>query len=98
MTLDLWVTQTGTARADELLRLLALADLHDAGVVVERTTVELRDEVSPTDPVDPTDRPPDGPADSQPLDPATVAALTRGEEEQPATAAWGASPAGPVVE
>ena len=34
LLLDLWVTQTGTARADELLKLLSLADLLDSGVVV----------------------------------------------------------------
>jgi len=95
LTLDLWVTQTGTARADELLKLLGLADLTDAGAVVERTTVELRDEVPAADP---TDHPPDGPADTLPLDAAAVTALSRGEEEQPAAAGWGASPAGPVVE
>jgi radical SAM-linked protein len=92
--LDLWVTQTGTARADELVRLLNLADLLEAGAVLERTTVELRDEVTRA-----TDNPPDGPADTLPLDPAAVAAPARDEEaNQPAGAHWGASPNGPVVE
>ncbi len=95
LTLDLWVTQTGTARADELIKRFDLADLLDAGVVVERTTVELRDEVTGTDT---NDQPPDGPADTLPLDPAIIESLSRRDEEQPATAAWGASPAGPVVE
>ncbi len=95
LELDLWVTQTGTARADELLKLLGIADLLDAGAVVERTTVELRDETSS---LDPADVPPDGPAETQPLDPAAIAALIQKDEEQPATAAWGVSPAGPVVE
>jgi radical SAM-linked protein len=95
LAMDLWVTQTGTARSDELLKLLGAADLPDAGAVVERTTVELRDEVAAADQ---TDHPPDGPADTLPLDPAAVAALDRREEEQPAAAGWGASPAGPVVE
>jgi hypothetical protein len=89
------VTQTGTARADELLRLLGVADLPDDGLVVTRTTLELRDEVTNTDPAD---VPPDGPADTQRLDPATVAELVRADEEQPAAAGWGVSPAGPVVE
>jgi radical SAM-linked protein len=92
---DLWVTQTGTARADELLKLLGAADLPDAGAVVARTTVELRDEVVAGDP---TDQPPDGPADTLPLDSAAIAALSQPEEEQPAAAGWGLSPAGPVVE
>jgi radical SAM-linked protein len=98
LELDLWVTQTGTARADELVRLLGLPHLLDAGAVLERTTVEIRDEV-PESP-DPADRPPDGPAETRPLDPAAVAALARGEDEQnqPAGSQWGASPAGPVVE
>jgi radical SAM-linked protein len=95
LILDLWVTQTGTARAEELLRLLGIADLLDAGVVVERTTVELHDEVPNPDPAD---GPPPGPAETLPLDPAAIAALARQDEEQPTVAAWGASPAGPVVE
>lgn len=68
LSLDLWVTTTGTARADELLRLLGVDDLLDAGFVLERTLVELRDEAAP--PSDPTDLPPDGPADTRPADPA----------------------------
>lgn len=97
LRLDLWVTQTGTARAEELIRLLGLTDLLDAGAVLERAAIELRDERTNTDPAD---GPPDGPADAVRLDPATVAALTRHEDEptQPAGAHWGASPSGPVVE
>jgi radical SAM-linked protein len=95
LELDLWVTGTGTARADELLKLIGVADQLDTGAVIERTTVELRDEV--TNP-DPADVPPDGPAETQPLDPAAAAALVHSDEEQPAAATWGASPAGPVVE
>jgi radical SAM-linked protein len=95
LTLDLWVTQTGTARADELLRLFGLSDLLDAGAVLSRDLLELRDEV--TNP-DPADSPPDGPADTLPLDPAAVAAGVRDDESQPAAAHWGASPSGPVVE
>jgi radical SAM-linked protein len=109
LLLDLWVTQTGTARADELLRRLGVADLIETGVVLERTLVEIRDEI----PVhEPADGPPDGPADAQRLTSAEVAALTaRLEEEtgepcsqgqwvreQPAEVGWGASPNGPVVE
>jgi radical SAM-linked protein len=95
LSLDLWVTQTGTARADELLRLLGLADLLDAGAVVGRDVLELRDEVTAADPAD---SPPDGPAETLPLDPAAVAATGRDEEPHPAGAHWGASPNGPVVE
>jgi len=75
---DLWVTGTGTARADELVKLLNVSDLIDDGCVVERTTVELRDEVANSDPAD---VPPDGPADTLPLDHATIAALMQKDEE-----------------
>jgi radical SAM-linked protein len=95
LSLDLWVTQTGTARADELLRLLGLGDLPDGGAVLERTCVEIRDEVPAADAVG---RPPDGPADTLPLDLAAVGAAAREPETQPAEAHWGASPSGPVVE
>ncbi len=100
LVLDLWVTQTGSARADELLRLLEVGDLIDSGAVLERTVVEIRDEVTTEN--DSTDNPPDGPADSVPLTGPEVAALTaRLDDEanqQPAEASWGASPNGPVVE
>jgi radical SAM-linked protein len=96
LLLDLWVTKTGTARADELLKLLDLADLPDAGAVVARTTVEVHDEAPNPDPAD---VPPVGPAEILPLEPAALAALNRrDDEEEPAAAGWGASPAGPVVE
>jgi radical SAM-linked protein len=99
LRLDLWVTQTGTARAEELLDLLGLPDLIDDGAVLSRTTVELRDEITATDPAD---VPPDGPADAVPLTGPEVAALTArlkdDENLQPAEASWGASPNGPVVE
>ncbi|MBX9628203.1 MAG: TIGR03936 family radical SAM-associated protein [Gemmataceae bacterium] len=95
LTLDLWVTQTGTARADELLRLLGADDLLDAGAVLARTRVEIRDEVPPDQP----DGPPDGPADTLPLEPAAAAAAAARETlNQPAAADWGLSPSGPVVE
>ncbi|MBA4189392.1 MAG: hypothetical protein C0467_15465 [Planctomycetaceae bacterium] len=86
---DLWVTGTGTARADELVKLLNVADLIDGGYVVERTTVELRDEVVS---LDPADVPPDGPADTLPLDAAAIATLTQKDEDQLVSAM------GPVVE
>jgi radical SAM-linked protein len=95
LELDLWVTQTGTARADELVRLLGVADLIDSGTVIERTTVELRDEVSSQHLAD---GPPDGPAETQPLDPAALAVLVQQSEEQSAVPELGMSPAGPVVE
>jgi radical SAM-linked protein len=96
LLLDLWVTQTGTARAEELLKLLDLSDLPEAGTVVERSTVELHDEVLN---LDPADVPPVGAAETLPLEPAALAALDRREDEEvTASAGWGLSPAGPVVE
>lgn len=93
LSLDLWVTSTGTARADELLRLLGADDLLDAGCVLERTRVELRDEAAA--PADPTDTPPDGPADTRPADPAFAA---RAAIDQPAAASGVASPGDLSVE
>jgi hypothetical protein len=40
----LQVTPNGTARPDEVLRLLGLGDLLESGAVLERTTMELQDE------------------------------------------------------
>lgn len=95
LVLDLWVTQTGTARADELVRLLDLSDLVGAGAVLERVTVEVRDEVTDSES---GQGPPDEPAETMPLEPTAYAAGPQGDESQPAEAHWGASPAGPVVE
>src|SRR5262245_15745069 len=49
LMLDLRVTQTGSARADELIELLGLRDLADAGAVLERITLELNDESAVSD-------------------------------------------------
>jgi radical SAM-linked protein len=95
LTLDLWVTQTGTARADELLQLLELSDRCADGSVIARTTVELHDEVPNPNPAD---VPPIGPAETLPLEPAAIAALSRREGEEVTAFAWGASLTGPVVE
>ena len=96
VSLDLWVTQTGTARADELLKLLGLSDLVDSGYALSRDLVELRDEITGT--ADPADQPPDGPADTLPLDPAAVGAAHRDNENTPASSQWGSTLDGPVVE
>lgn len=93
LALDLWVTGQGTARADDLLKLLGLADVVDAGAVLERADLEIRDEVAPDQP----DGPPDGPPETAPLTHAPAAVA--GEEDDPAArATWGLSPNGPVVE
>lgn len=90
--LDLWVTQTGAARAEELLRLLGLTDVTDNGAVLERTDLEIHDEVPPGS----TDAPPGGPPETAPLEhvPATAA----DEDDGIRPAGWGPSPDGPVVE
>jgi radical SAM-linked protein len=49
LEIDLWVTPTGTARPEEILLLLELSDLLEAGAVLERCTLELHDETSATD-------------------------------------------------
>ena len=94
LTLDLWVTGQGTVRAEDLLKRLGLADVLAAGAVLERTDLEIADEVPPGA----TDAPPDGPPETLPLThpPATSA----GDDPHPAPTAgtWGLSPAGPVVE
>ena len=91
LVLNLWVTQTGTARADELLKLLGLFDLLDAGHVLARSELAVRDE-TPPDPTD--DGPPDGPPETAPL---THAPVETGDDA-PAEPEWGLSPNGPVVE
>ena len=94
VVLDLWVTGQGTVRAEDLLRRLGLADVLAAGGVLERTHLEIADEV----PADAADAPPTGPPETLPPThpPATVA----GDDPHPAPTAgtWGLSPAGPVVE
>jgi radical SAM-linked protein len=45
LTMDLRLTPTGTARPEEVLGLLGLADLLDAGAVCTRARLELQDEL-----------------------------------------------------
>jgi radical SAM-linked protein len=81
LSLDFWVTNTGTARADELLSILNLTDVLEAGAVLRRTAFELRDEITQSDP---PDQPPDGPAETLPLPPAAARAAHRDNEFTPA--------------
>jgi len=46
----LHLTPSGTARPEEVLGLLGLEDLLDAGAVFERTRLELHDELPPSEP------------------------------------------------
>jgi radical SAM-linked protein len=50
LEMDLWVTPGGMARPGEVLGLLGLEDVIDAGAVIERTRLELEDE-TPSEPV-----------------------------------------------
>lgn len=47
LEMDLWVKPSGMARPDEVLGLLGLADVTEAGAIVERTRLELEDETPP---------------------------------------------------
>lgn len=49
LLIDLRVTPTGTARADEILALLGLGDLLEAGGILERIRLELHDELAPSE-------------------------------------------------
>lgn len=46
LEMDVTVTPTGTARADDVVGLLSLTDLLEAGAILERTRLELHDEVT----------------------------------------------------
>jgi hypothetical protein len=46
LEIDLHLTPAGTARPDEVLGVLGLRDLLDAGAVLERARLELIDEIS----------------------------------------------------
>lgn len=48
LEIDLWVTPTGTARPDEIIKLLELSDVLDAGAVLQRIKLELHDELTPS--------------------------------------------------
>jgi radical SAM-linked protein len=50
LVLDLAVTATGTARPEEVLGLLGLGDLLEAGAILERIRVELEDEGASAEP------------------------------------------------
>jgi hypothetical protein len=47
LEIHLRVTPTGSARADEVVRLLGCGDLLDAGAILERTKLDLIDENTP---------------------------------------------------
>jgi hypothetical protein len=97
LELDLWVSQEGSVRGDELLRYLNLGSLLDEGAFLIRSELFLDDEMSPEEktsiPVLPTSE--TRAAFERPLE------LERIQPElEPASTAseWGASPSGPEVE
>src|SRR5207302_324952 len=50
LEMDLWVSASaGTARPEEILHVLELADLLEAGAILERCKLELRDELPETE-------------------------------------------------
>jgi radical SAM-linked protein len=53
LLLDVHVTPAGTVRPEEILELLGLGDLPDAGAVLERTVLELQDETPSSGPAPP---------------------------------------------
>lgn len=89
---DLWVTGTGTARGEELVRLVGLAGHVRAGALMARMTLEIHDEI---DAASAPDGPPVGPPDVEHL--SHVAGAVPAADETP-RATWGLSPAGPAVE
>ena len=97
LEMDLWVTQDGSARADELARALGLNHLLEAGAVIERTVLEIVDEIDPSElaagPSLPTRE------DRAALErPSEKEAAKPPERPVAATAHRGASPSGPIVE
>lgn len=91
LTLDIWVTGTGSAKADELLRLLELHETLASGRPIQRIDLELHDET----PSHSVDHPPTDPPEHRPLA-RPLAAHT--EPDSAAEPGWGLSPNGPVVE
>ncbi len=94
--IDLWVTPCGTARGDELTRLLGLTEVVAGGSVLTRVGLEIHDEL--TSP--PGDAPPDGRPETAPLEhvPAALARDAAHDASPPPAATWGLSPNGPEVE
>jgi radical SAM-linked protein len=92
---DVWVTGQGSARAEDLVALLGLTDLLATDATLERTELEIHDEVPPGLP----DGPPEGPPETARLEHVRAAATDAdGENTADRRASWGLSPNGPVVE
>ena len=96
VTLDLWVTPCGSARGDELTRLLGLTEVVAGGSVLTRVTLEIHDELT----APPGDSPPEGRPETAALEhvPAALARDAAHDASPPPAATWGPSPDGPEVE
>lgn len=93
LEMNLWVSQEGSARADEVVHLLGRKHLLDNGAILQRTTLELWDEIDPlTAAPGPVLRGKDqrSQLERPALIPQTIPAAVG--------AHWGASPSGPIVE
>ncbi len=95
--LDFWVTDSGTARGDEMIKLLELSDVIADGAILVRADLEIHDELPPGTPTTGPDTPPTDRPETAPLEHVPACA---GDEEDDATksATWGGTPDGPVVE
>lgn len=100
LEVTLWITGEGTARIEEVASLFDLPNPVVHGLLVERFDLEIADEISETE----AQRvPPSGPIKSRPVPPSfqsleRFAERANENKKDPATASWGASPNGPVVE
>lgn len=97
LEMALWVSPEGSARADELVRALELQHVIDAGGVIERVSLEIEDEVDPAQAIG---RPtlPNRDNRSAWERPSNRLAAPPVMKQESASAHWGASPNGPIVE
>ena len=93
LEMDLWITQDGSARADEIVRLLELNHQLDRGAILERCALEIWDELDAAA-VEPQPAFPTAEERSRMERPLTRSRL----EPVPVGAHWSASPSGPIVE
>jgi hypothetical protein len=92
------VTPTGAARADELLACLVPGGEPAAGAVIERTDLEIEDELTNVETQGPAGAPPPAGPSALPTGPAGDVVVRPAPPPAPPAARWGASPNGPVVE
>jgi radical SAM-linked protein len=76
LKMTFWVTPTGTARPEEVVTLLDLADLLEDGAVLERVTLELHDEAGTLPAPRPVERPAQPLAAREPSRPGPTALVS----------------------